>query len=248
MVGVFFIISLMIALQAKNQNKILQQKRTIAENELKHQRDLARILIVSQEDERRRISMDLHDEVGTALSVLRMHFEKIAGISKPEDLALLHATGKRSIDNIIYSLRKISHDLSPFTKGVYELRKSIEDLIDRVIASNKLIVSVDLNGIEEFSFLPNDTQLALYRILCELINNTIKHAATTSAHLSFVKSGPLLSIYYSDHGIGIMNAKDMGRGIGMANIESRCNAAGATYTLEENKGKGFGIKIKIPIT
>jgi len=244
--GVFLIVFLMILLQARTQNSLLRQKKVAAEREAQHHRELARILIISQENERKRIGMDLHDEVGTVLSALRIHLEKMEEAGTHE-LAALNATGKKTIDNIIYNVRKISHNLSPFMKGAYELKDGIEDLTDHVAASGKLVMSVDFNSIEEFGFLPEDTQLALYRILSELMNNTLRHAKASAVHVSFVKTVGLLTISYTDNGKGMTPTDGAKKGIGLSNIESRCNAMGATFELEQNTGKGFGLIVKIPI-
>lgn len=247
MIGIFFIVFLMIFLQIKTQNRILQQKKTIAESRIQHQNELARILIISQEDERKRIGMNLHDEVGTALSSLRMLLEKMNDGNEKEPLHNLTLSGKRSIDNIINNVRRISHNLSPFTKNAYELADALDDLCEQINSANGLLAAIDYNSIQKFDFLEEDSQLALYRILSELINNTIKHASATSLRISFLNTGSLLMVNYSDDGIGMVNTGGSKNGIGMANIESRCNLMKAVFSIRDNKTKGFGIEIKIPV-
>lgn len=240
MLGTFLLVLLTILLQVKNQNKMLAQKRQLVEAELTHQQELINTFIISQEKERRRIGMDLHDEVGTALSSLRMHIEQVV------DSGLQQNT-KLQIDTIIYSVRNISHNLSPFLKGAYGLIDALEDLMDGLNHTGRIKASISFSSMEDATFLHEDYRLAIYRVLSELINNTLKHAAATALSVHFKREATVLHISYSDNGKGITTPQIKQQGIGLMNIESRVRMMNATYTLPAQPGKGFAMEILIPV-
>lgn len=240
MLGSFLLVLLTIVLQIRTQNKVLAQKRQIAEAELTHQQALIRTFIVSQENERKRIGMDLHDEVGTALSSLRMHIEMVADTGFKKDT-------KTQIDTIIRSVRNISHNLSPFLKGAYGLLDALEDLVEGLNRTGGINASINFNGMEDFDFLNDDSKLALYRVLSELINNTLKHAAATALSVQFKLGNAQLHISYSDNGKGITAPQKKQQGIGLMNIESRVRMMNATCAMPAMPGKGFSMEILIPV-
>lgn len=244
--GVFFIVLLLILLQARTQNKILLQKKKLAEKEIAHQLALARALITSQERERKRIGMDMHDEVGTVLAALRMHVEKMKDAGG-EQLTLLADAGKRSIDNVIGSVRRISHNLSPLIKGENGLKNSIEDIADDINKLGIISMSLSFEDPDQLTRLTEEQQLAVYRIITELVNNTVKHAGASEIVLVFTGIDDLLRIKYTDNGVGINNDETKNKGMGMSNIESRCNAMNAACSLDRVRKEGFAIEIVIPL-
>ena len=246
MLGVFLVVFMMILLNVKNQNKILSQKRKMPEAEIEHQKALAHTLIISQEAERKRIGMDLHDEVGTALSALRMYIEQIFP-EEQEYLLELKKDSKTKIDRIIHNVRRISHNLSPFLKGAYELKDALEDIINGVNASAGLKASIDFGNIADFNSLSEEAQLALYRVICELINNTIKHSGASELNIVFRRASSLfIELTYNDNGIGLTGLKNNDKGIGMMNIESRMAMMAAVWKIDKQSNAGFRMDIQIP--
>lgn len=246
MTGVFFIVSILILLQAKSQNRILLQKKELAEKEIAHQQELTRVLIASQEQERKRIGMDMHDEVGTVLAALRMSIEKI-NEATPEQIPTLINRSKQSIDNVINSVRRISHNLSPIIKGINGLRSCIEDIVDNVNRSGSIKMTVNYDDEIIWTLLTEDMQLAIYRIVTELINNTLKHAQARYITLNFHYTTDAVIIKYKDDGVGLP-AEGIGiKGMGVSNIRSRCNAMNATYMLDASEIKGYAVNIMIPV-
>jgi len=242
MLGAFLLVLLTILLQIRTQNKMLAQKRQIAEAELIHQQELIRTFIVSQENERKRIGMDLHDEVGTALSSLRMYMEQLTAL----DASAAKKEAKQKIDTIIQNVRNISHNLSPFIKGAYGFMDALEDLAETLRHSGQIDAVIDFNGIEDFDFIGDDHKLALYRILSELINNTLKHAQATALHVEFSRKNGNLQIEYSDNGKGITGPQKKQQGIGLMNIESRLRMMNASYSHPATPAGGFSMVLLIP--
>ncbi len=246
MLGIFLLVFLMILLHVRNQNKLLFQKKKMAETEIEHRKALTNTLIISQEEERKRIGMDLHDEVGTALSALRMYIEQ----TLPDEHVQINKSkqeSKNKIDSIIQQVRKISHNLSPFFKGAYELKDALEDIAGSISITARIKASIDFGGIDNFNCLNEEAQLALYRVICELINNTVKHAGATELKINFRKELSNLKVLYTDNGVGILLTDINRKGIGLMNIESRLDMMNAIYEIDSQPDSGFRFSIKIPV-
>ena len=177
--------------------------------------------------------MDLHDEVGTVLSALRMTFADLPEV-------------KRIIDRVITNVRSIAHNLSPFTGGAYGFMDALEDLCDQINQSGELSISLNYPDADQLNRLPGPVGLALYRVIAELINNTLKHAKARNIVILMEAEGGVMRIAYKDDGIGLKNSP-AGHGMGMRNMESRLGMIGATYTIDMEKQQGFGLQIKLPL-
>lgn len=246
MLGVFLLIALMIMLQVRSQNTLLHQQRKMAEAEMAHQKDLLQAVITSQESERQRIGADLHDEVGSVLSSLRLLIEKHTQAVQAGDFT---QQSKTLIDRVIANVRQISHNLSPRISGSYGFFDAVHELADTVNHSGVIRLTLDFDeGIAETPMHEN-AAMAVYRVLAELINNTIKHARANHIVITVKVHDGKMDIAYSDDGIGLPDKQSQsGRGMGMQNIESRLNMIHANWQVLRNTGKGFGMEISVPLT
>ena len=245
MLGVFLVIALMIVLQIRNQNKLLHQQRKLSEAEVTHQKNLLEAVITSQEAERQRIGSDLHDEVGSVLSSLRLLIEKNSIKEQQEESFGIQS--KQLIDRVITQVRQISHNLSPRITGSYGFYDAVYELADTVNQSGKMHLELDFDESIAQTALPDNAAMAIYRVLAELINNTIKHAQASMITIRVTINQNKLNIYYGDDGVGIASEKTSGRGMGMRNIESRLSMIDAIWQFEQKKGKGFIMEIFIPL-
>lgn len=245
MLGVFLLIALMIMLQVRNQNKLLHQQRKMSEAEISHQKDLLQSVITSQEAERQRIGSDLHDEVGSVLSSLRLLIEKHIHTDSPEDV--FGKQSKQLIDRVITNVRQISHNLSPRISGSYGFFDAVHELADTVNQSGTLRLNLNFDESIAETPIPEHAAMALYRVLAEMINNTIKHAKATGIIINVAVNDGKMNIRYSDDGIGLPKEKQPGRGMGMQNIESRLNMINASWQLPD-MAKGFAMDLSVPLS
>lgn len=231
--------------QRAKRNKLIAAQK-LQEAEIVHQKNLMQSVITSQEAERKRIGMDLHDEVGAALSTLRIKIEKNVGVAAA---SVQHATIiKSDIDKIITNMRNISHALSPRISGSFGFYDAVFELSDNVNRSGKIhmVVHFDEDKLPEFA---NDqAPMAIYRVLSELINNTLKHAQAKKIQLSVVVNADKMEIDYRDDGIGISQNNDtVSNGMGMQNIESRLGIIGADWQMQSMEAGGYGVLISVPL-
>jgi signal transduction histidine kinase len=249
MSGTFILVVSFILLSIRNQNKLLKQRQQFQQAQIAHQKELLGAVIESQEAERKRIGQDLHDDVGTTLSGLRLLIEmfKPADDKEPNYLSFVKSS-KSTIDKIVKDVRHISHNLSPATLGYYGLAAAINEHSDIINQSGKLKINV-LNQAEQALEQLNITAAtALYRVLEELLNNTIKHSGASSADITFLQQPQAIGINYSDNGKGLSATVGQAtRGMGMQNIESRLLNINATYAITTQPGQGFHIQINYPL-
>jgi len=242
---ILFVVSFML-IYIRNRNKILKQQRKMHEAEIVHQKELLQSVITSQEVERKRIGMDLHDEVGAALSTLRAKIEQNASKnSMTDDRSVIY---KSDIDNIIASMRNISHSLSPRISGNFGFYDAIHELSDGIARSGKIniVIHFDENKIPVFA--NEQAPMALYRVIAELINNTLKHASAKEIQLTIDVIQDKIRIAYIDDGIGLpKKIKTQIKGMGMQNIESRLSIIGAEWQEQTREGKGYSIFISVPL-
>ncbi len=225
--------------KVKRNKMVVAQK--MQEAEISHQKDLLQSVITSQEAERKRIGMDLHDEVGAALSTLRIKIEKHAG----EEQA---ANFKSDIDKIITNMRNISHSLSPRISGNFGFYDAVHELSDNVNRSGKINMLVNFDEDKLRGFANEQSPMAIYRVLSELINNTLKHASAKNIQLNVDVADDKMEIHYQDDGIGIsQKTGTASQGMGMQNIESRLGIIGAGWELRNPEAGGYGVIISVPL-
>jgi signal transduction histidine kinase len=226
--------------QKVKRNKMLLTQQ-MQEAELSHQKDLLQSVITSQEAERKRIGMDLHDEVGAALSTLRIKIEKHAADEQA-------ANFKSDIDTIITNMRNISHSLSPRISGNFGFYDAVHELSDNVNRSGKLNMYVNFDEDKLPAFANEQAPMAIYRVLSELINNTLKHASARNIHLDVDVAAGEMKINYRDDGVGIsQKSAASSNGMGMQNIESRLGIIGANWQIQNPEGGGYGVLISVPL-
>ncbi len=239
MFGTFVLAASFIFFFIAHQRRITKQKEAMQKAELEHSEMLLHATLLSQEEERKRIGRDLHDDVGASLSNLKMIMAQSTEV-QPDKTAY-----KPLIDNIITTVRNISHSLSPPGLTLFGLENTLHELFDQFnIAGNiKLIFENELG--EKLNAFDERTALALYRIMQELLTNTVKHAHANQVMIKCFAENDTSIITYQDNGKGIDTAAGKKYGMGMQNIEARLRMIQAQYEIPI-VAKGFFIKIIIP--
>jgi len=240
--GTLFMVASFIVLYIRNQAKIFRQRQQLQQAQIEHQKELLQVVIESQEKERTRVGRDLHDDVGAAISGLRLMIEMYNPTQKDDSYKKFITSSKTIIDKMLTDVRQISHNLSPATLSYYGLGVAIEEQVNLINQTGKLDIDFINDIDEQLKQLPSPAATALYRVLEELMNNTMKHARATKGAISFVIEDNALIITYSDNGIG-MDTGLLSKGMGMQNIESRLTVINAIYAIETAPGQGFNIKI-----
>ncbi len=194
----------------------------------------------TEEKSRSRFSKELHDGLGPLLSSAKMSLSALA--RSAEQREIIDNTAY-VIDEAIRSLREISNNLSPHVLNDFGLARGVRNFIDKSAAMHDVRIRFTTNLRNER--YDTDVEVILYRVICELINNSLKHAACRTISLSLAQQGGELTLDYSDDGRGFNPQAMMDCGMGLSNIASRINSLGGTFDIASTKGKGMRASIRV---
>ena len=197
----------------------------------------------TEEKARSRFSKELHDGLGPLLSSARMSLSVLSREERSADQREIIDNTTYVIDEAIRSLREISNNLSPHVLNDFGLARGVQNFIDKSAAMHDAKIRFTTNlRTERYD---TDIEVILYRVICELINNSLKHAACTSINLSLSQNGSELALDYTDDGRGFNPQAMMDCGMGLSNISSRINSLGGTFDISRAKGKGMRAAIRV---
>ena len=197
----------------------------------------------TEEKSRSRFAKDLHDGLGPLLSSARMSLSALQRESLPADQQEIIGNTTYVIDEAIRSLREISNNLSPHVLNDFGLARGVQNFIDKSAAMHDVKIRFTTNLRSER--YDTDIEVILYRVICELINNSLKHAACSAINLSLSQNGSELTLDYTDNGRGFNPQAMMDCGMGLSNIASRINSLGGTFDISSSKGKGMRAAIRV---
>ena len=149
------------------------------------------------------------------------------------------------IDRIIQDVRHISHNLSPPGIELYGFLGAVEELCDSVVQLRSVKINIHNQAETLVDQLDTVAAISLYRIMEELLNNTIKHANATLIDIHFMLKEQHLHVIYKDNGIGIPSDMKSKKGMGLHNIESRLEMIGASIVLPTSPYSGFQCQFKL---
>jgi PAS domain S-box-containing protein len=238
--GIFFDIT-----DRQNAEKKLRE----SEQNLRH---LASELLHAQERERIRIAHELHDDLGQSLLLLKLQLSTMAR-GLPVELQKPRQECVASIDNvqeIIDSVRRLSHDLIPPTLSEIGLKSAINVLLEEFCRHHDLDYSLDMDDLKGL-FSP-DRELNIYRIVQESLTNIGKYAQATQVFVSLKRKDHEVRLSVEDNGKGfevdqILTHRDRKRGLGLASMEERARIMGGTFHLWSKPEKGTKMHINVPL-
>ena len=222
-----------------NKIEILQKNQ-----EIQHQKELVNSILKTQEAERKRIAQDLHDDISSKLNIISLN----ANLLQTENVS---ENEKANITNtiltytklVIEDSRRIAHDLLPPVFQNFGLHAAISELCDEL--NRKGEFNIEYYNDCSFENLNETKQLHIFRIVQELVNNSIVHGKAKNIYLFFFKTNEKIILDFVDNGIGFNpNIQKTRLGIGTRNIESRVNFLEGTLkvTSEQNLGVKYIIE------
>ncbi len=208
-------------------------------------RQQARARISGQDDERQRLSRDLHDGLGQWLAATRYRLESI-DCACPEKTSNNLDEAKKMVDEIMQELRKISDNLMPGTLREFGIKSAINALIREISSVTHTTFQINLENIPEN--LPPDFQIFVFRIVQEALNNVVKHSDSTTAAIEAELVENCLVLTIGDNGKGFdMKNSSENHGNGLRNMRERAQVLGGKMDIESKPGLGTKIKFVIPI-
>lgn len=207
--------------------------------------DLSGHLLRVQEEERKRISRELHDETGQALMVIRLYLGMMeSGVTGRNVKGKIRETVE-VVDRTIEGIRRIIGKLSPLVLQelglVAAIRKEAKDLAKTTGVKARVMIS------SEVGRLAPGTEQAIYRVVQEALHNVGKHAQAKNVTVQVSREGQMVHVAVEDDGVGIQTrSNSRGHSFGLAGIKERIATMGGVSRVVSAKGKGTRIEISVP--
>lgn len=230
------LVAFIVLYQKKRINQQVEQARI--ENE--YQRQLLNSTIEVREKEQKRIALELHDDIGSTLNGIKMK------LSKRDITELEIADVRNLLKDVVKQVRDISHDLLPPVLNELGLNGAIKNLCRRFMEQTAITVEYDI-PFTKFEGLKQEEELAIYRIVQELLNNIAKHARAKNVEVNIITTAKSYQVVISDDGIGFTPpAKhDVSTtSLGLKNIASRVQQINAQLKYEKKPQNGTTVTLK----
>jgi PAS domain S-box-containing protein len=232
-----------VPIMFNNRKAILTVMHDITERK-SHARKLFETIIQTEEEERLRIARDLHDEIGPLMSALKIYTTTFMESSSTERKNKLAGQIGIIMRDVIESIKEISNDMSPHVLVNFGLLAAIRNIINLFTKGLKIHLQSNLDDLR----FPITVESVFYRVLKELINNTVKHARAANIFITLEYLNAGLICNYKDDGIGFdwpafMESKT--KGMGINNISSRIHSLGGDFEIITSPGHGFTINLVI---
>ncbi len=200
----------------------------------------------TEENERKRFANDLHDGLGPLLSTIKLSLSALVNAEKDPSQIEIIKNAEKITEEALLSIKEISTNLSPHVLVNYGLTSAIQKFTDKIKESK--IIAIDFKSNMLGKRLESEVEIVLYRTVCELVNNTIKHASGSHININLYWKNNAIDLLYDDDGIGcnideILDGET--KGMGLQNMLSRISSINGFLEVESNTGKGFHAYVSV---
>lgn len=227
----------------------LRQKNKYQKELNRQQNELFNAIAAAQDQERKRIAQDIHDSLGSILSAAKL---KLSALKESQPLLSNEQTEKyqttlQLLDEASAELRNISHNIMPATLSKLGLIAALKNLSNTISSHSGLQINFTSHDFMER--IPEQTEMSIYRIVLELINNIVKHAQANRVTVQLIKYPDYINLSVEDNGRGFDygNALQEKKGIGLGNILSRVDYLRAKMNVDSLPGRGTTVIIDVPL-
>lgn len=230
------------------------EERRLTEKKLKgyHQklRKLSSELLLTEERERRKIAVDLHDHIGQSLAMSKMKLDVLVANLSPSEVSEKIEHVGQLIENTIQDTRTLTFELSPPLLYEFGLSTALKWLSDKF--SQQYDLNIQYLGVEDNFSLDTSLSILLFQATRELLFNIVKHAKSNAVRLSMTQEDTEVQILIEDDGVGfdpsILNTNtDSDIGFGLFNVRERLNHIGGQLKINSAPGKGTRIRLYSPL-
>lgn len=248
-----FIIALLGRRAYQQKKKILERDNSLNQSriaELEKERQLlaSEAVIKGQDEERGRLAKDLHDGLGGLLSGVKFSLTNMkSNVILDSDSALVFERSLDMLDHSISELRRVTHNMMPEVLVKFGLSEALKSYCASL--SESQLFKIDFQSIGMENRLLSNTEIFIYRIVQELLNNAAKHAQATQVLVQLARQNGEISITVEDDGVGFETANiKRATGAGWANIQSRIEYLKGNLDVQSSAGKGTSVHIIIPVS
>ena len=232
-----FVVAVLFAHQLVKHIEHLTYERSIL------RKRLLSAVLRTEERSRSSFAKELHDGMGPILSSAKMTLSALSMENMNEEQRMIVQQSRSLIDESIRSVREISSNMSPHILNDFGLAQGVRNFASRISQLHTTDIEFSTNlDTERFD---SDTEVVIYRVICELINNSLKHSGCSRIDISLLLNGSTLSLVYRDNGCGF-DIKEVGStGMGLSNIFSRIDTLNGEIDITSKPGEGMTASVQI---
>ena len=224
-------------------------ERKLAQEGLKM---FSRQLIEAQEDERRRIARELHDQVGQILIAVKMNLHTEKQVSQASDVSCYIKDNIEAVDEALRLVRDLSVELRPPVLDDFGLVTALHWYVDRYTKRTGLEVNVVIDMPDENERFSRELETACFRIAQEALTNIVRHAQANQVLLQLVKDGNVLLLSVEDNGVGfdpesLRKRAPRAATLGLISMQERAHAAGGTIEIDSASSHGTKVRFMLPL-
>ena len=240
--AITILIIFVLAFRNYSHKRKLQQQR-ISELEKEKLLLATQSLLKGQEEERGRLAKDLHDGLGGMLSGVKLQLGSMKGnLIMSEELTRSFNSALNKLDETINEMRRVAHNMMPEALLKLGLPQALRDYCQSLAESQQFTINCEFHSLEER--MPPTTEIIVYRVVQELVNNAVKHSGATAILAQVIRQANNLSITIEDNGRGFSNTEEaLNKGSGLLSIKSRVDYLKGQMDIKSSPGKGSSIHI-----
>ena len=233
-VAIFYVRKLVYYISKMDHNRRLTEKRIL------------NTIISTEEKERIRFSKDLHDGLGPLLSSVKLSVSALSKMEPDDSKREIIRNADYAIEEAIKSLKEISNNISPHILNNFGVVRAVTNFINKLTLPTYLHINFDTD-LRGRRFTSN-IEAILYRVICELVNNAIKHADPSRIDIVLkLEDKDNIRLTVSDDGCGFVPDDEHKRGMGLSNISSRISSLKGDMKIDSVPGKGTCVSIGISV-
>ena len=243
-----FIISVLIIAGVILIGEVFYSLKKAEKIRLESERRILNAIIDTEEKNKERFAKDLHDGMGTLLSTINLYLNMLKSeTTEPVAKDNILDFTKGLVNEAIQNTKEIAYNLMPDSINRFGLIGAIRAHCERINKSG--LITIQFSHHPDIEKLKEDLEVTLFRVVKELINNTLKHAKADTVNIDLTRQGNLIVLRFDDDGQGFDVESTLGqnhhKGLGLSNLISRIKAINGTFKIESKKGSGTSVLIKV---
>ncbi len=244
------LLGLVVAMTAVIRLRVLEREseaeRDVSAAAERQMRELSQQLVATQEEERKKLSRELHDHVGQMLTALRMELGRIDRLRAPTDGQLAGAVSesRQLVDNMVRTVRDLALGLRPSMLDDFGLQPALEWHVRDLGRRYGVPIELDVTG--DFEQLTEQHRTCVYRAVQEALTNCVRHSKATRITVAVSDQPDGLNLSVTDDGVGFDPSKRAG-GLGLRGIEERVRELHGTMAIRSARGAGTTLTIRLPL-
>lgn len=229
-------------------NSYKNEKEKLLLDMNRRQNELTERIIETQESERKKISDQLHDDIGSMLSLATLQISSIAGSQQTTESEAKLEKAIEVLGSVSNGIRNMSHSLSPLAIEKYGFKNALLDLIKTINLARQIHVEHIIMGMDDSERFDRNFLNDLYRIIKEVLNNVIKHSGASNCLIQIIEYEDNVSVMVEDNGKGIsISEQDSTNGIGLLNVKSKIEYFEGHIEISNMTDAGTLVNIQLPL-